>query len=305
MLTVIFATRNGMRTLPYVLDAYLRLQLPEGGWKLVVVDNGSIDSTREIVASYSDRLPLTPLCEETPGKNAALNAALARIEGDLVVLTDDDALPDPAWLVRMRSAADSQPAFSLFGGVVLPRWQTTPPDWVVNWVPPQPVFTITPPTLQEGPIDNHFVVGPNMAVRSELFASGLRFDPTIGPRGTSYAMGSETEFVQRLGRLGYPAWHVAGAKVEHLIRDFQTTRSWILRRAVRLGRGMYRLGKADSTTELPEWFGIPRYLFKETAGKVALLGKGLLTLRGETIFRAQWDLNVLLGQMSEAYRARR
>lgn len=305
MLTVIFATRNGMRTLPAVLDAYLRLRPPQGGWKLVVVDNASTDRSSEIIASFRDRLPLTSISEEDPGKNAALNAAVVHIEGDLAVLTDDDVIPDPDWLVCMRSAADAQPAYSLFGGVVLPRWEVTPPDWVVKWVPPQPVFTLTPASLREGPVDNHFVVGPSMAIRTAVFDKGFRFDPTIGPRGTNYAMGSETEFVKRLERNGYAAWHVANAQVEHLIRDFQLTRSWILRRAVRLGRGQYRIGLAELTPDLPTWLGVPRHLFKEAARQTVLLSKGLLTLRGETIFRAQWELNVLRGQMSEAYRSRR
>ena len=305
MITVIFATRNGVRTLPAVLDAYLRLQSPQGGWKLIVVDNASTDRSSEIVASFRDRLPLTSISEEKLGKNAALNAAVVHIEGDLVVLTDDDVFPHPDWLVCMRSAADAQPGYSLFGGVVLPRWEVPPPDWVVKWVPPQPVFTLTPAFLREGAVDNHFVVGPNMAIRTEVFDRGFRFDPTIGPQGTSYAMGSETEFVKRLERNGYAAWHVASARVEHLIRDFQMTRSWILRRGVRLGRGLYRIGRAELTTDLPTWLGVPRYLFREAGQQSALLAKGLLTLSGETRFRAQWELNVLKGQMSEAYRSRR
>lgn len=304
MLTVIFATRNGARTLPAVLESYLQLQSPERGWKLIVVDNASTDRSREIINSFQDRLPLTCLFEEKLGKNAALNAALRHAEGDLIVLTDDDALPRPEWLVSLRSAADAQPAYSIFGGVVLPRWENTPPDWVLKWVPPEPVFTLTPPSLREGPIDHHFVVGPNMAVRAAVFGEGLRFDSTIGPQGTNYAMGSETEFVKRLGRHGYAAWHVRNARVEHFIRDFQMSRSWILGRAVRLGRGLYRIGRQEQASAPPAWRGVPRYLFREMFRHAALLAKGLVTFRGETIFRAEWELNVVRGQIIEAHRTR-
>jgi glycosyltransferase involved in cell wall biosynthesis len=301
MLTVIFATRNGMRTLPAVLDAYLRLQTPEGGWKLIVVDNASTDRSWETIISFQDRLPLTCLSEKKPGKNAALNAAVAHVEGDLVVLTDDDVFPKPDWLVRMRSAADDQPAYSIFGGVVLPRWEISPPDWLIERVPMEPVFTLTPSTLREGPMDYHFVFGPNMAVRTEVFNEGFRFDPTIGPRGPSYAMGSETEFVSRLANHGYTAWHARDAQVEHFIRDFQMTSSWVLRRAIRFGRGLYRMGSAERSAGLPAWFGVPRYLFGEMLRQSAVLSKGVLTFRGKTIFRARWNLNVLRGQILEAY----
>jgi len=59
MLTVLIATYNGARTLPRVLTACCQLESPEGGWKLVIVDNASTDQTKEIIASFSQRLPLT------------------------------------------------------------------------------------------------------------------------------------------------------------------------------------------------------------------------------------------------------
>jgi hypothetical protein len=40
-----------------------------------------------------------------------------------------------------------------------------------------------------------------MAIRTAVFQSGVRFDASIGPRNSSYAMGSETELVLR-GRPG-------------------------------------------------------------------------------------------------------
>ena len=61
MLTVLFATFNGAHTLPTVLEAYRNLEEPDGGWKLVVVDNGSTDDTPIILNRFKDLLPLTCL----------------------------------------------------------------------------------------------------------------------------------------------------------------------------------------------------------------------------------------------------
>ena len=153
-------------------------------------------------------------------------------------------------------------------------------------------------------MDPNLVFGPNMAVRTSVFQEGLLFDTTIGPRGSNYAMGSETEFVRRLASRGYSAWHASGAQVEHFIRDFQMDRSWILRRAIRFGRGSHRMRVIEGQQAFPAWFGVPRYLIRELLRQVTLLAKGILTFRGEAIFRAQWDLNVLRGQITEAYYAR-
>lgn len=300
MLTVILATRNGALTLPTVLQSYLGIQEPEGGWKLIVVDNASTDQTLDIVCSYQNRLPLSILREGKPGKNAALNAALTHIEGDLVVLTDDDAVPRADWLVAMRTAADAHPAYSIFGGGVTPRWEISPPGWILNSVPLGPVFTVTPSSLGEGPIDPGQIYGPNMAVRAEVFARGFRFDPTIGPQGASYAMGSETEFVKRLATHGYLTWFVPDAEVEHIIREFQMRRPWVLRRAIRFGRGLYRVNRTEEAAPAPTWLGVPRYMFREMARQSALIAKGFLTFRDDVSFRARWEMNVVRGQAIEA-----
>lgn len=300
MLTVLFATRNGARTLPGVLAAYCRLESPNGGWKLVVVDNASTDETAEIVNSFRDRLPLQYLYETAQGKNAALNTGLDHIEGDIVVLTDDDVFPRPNWLARIRKAADDQPGYSIFGGTVLPHWEVQPPEWITGSVPAGPVFTLTSQLATEGPTSPESIYGPNMAVRAEIFHEGFRFDPSIGPLGANYAMGSETEFVLRLSRLGHLAWHVADAEVEHFIRDFQLTREWILRRAIRFGRGHYRMTRAEQRSNLSTWQGVPRHLFKQMLVQTALVVKGAASFDEKSVFRARWALNVVRGQIIEA-----
>jgi glycosyltransferase involved in cell wall biosynthesis len=299
MLTVLLATRNGARTLPSVLDAFCRLQSPLSGWKLVVVDNGSSDQTREIVISFQDRLPLTYLFEEKVGKNAALNAGLAILEGDLAVFTDDDVFPHPEWLIRLRAATDAQPSYSIFGGAILPRWEVPPPAWL-EWVCKGPVFTLTDPSLTEGPTNSSNIFGPNMAIRAEVFANGIRFNSRIGPRGAEYAMGSETELVRRLVRAGHLAWHVQDAAVEHFIRDFQLKRSWVLRRAIRFGRGQYRMSQPEKPEALVLWFGVPRYLFRRLFTESLIVLKACLSLNGEALIQARWNLNYLRGQMKEA-----
>src|SRR5581483_3201021 len=77
------------------------------------------------------------------------------------------------------------------------------PDWLLKWVPLQPTFAITNPTWEEGPINPLHIFGPNMAVRADVFQSGYRFNTSVGPSAGSYAMGSETEFTNRLARSGF------------------------------------------------------------------------------------------------------
>ena len=141
-----------------------------------------------------------------------------------------------------------------------------------------------------------------MAIRSEVFQRGVRFDTTIGPCGTNYPMGSETELVKRLCGKEGKAWHVSGAIVEHFIRDYQMQKSWVYRRAVRYGRGMFRLFEAPGLSEeIPCWFGVPRFLIRR------LIEKGFEAMRAslgpyeQKAFRTRWDFNYFLGDVVEAH----
>ena len=301
MITVLVATFNGERTWPAVLDAYTRLAVPDGGWKLVVVDNASTDGTSEIVKSFAGRLPLTYVFEPQDGKNAALNRGLDSLTGDLVVFTDDDAFPRPDWLVRLREAVNGRPAFAIFGGAVLPRWEVEPPAWILDWVPLGPTFAISDASLREGPMPPAQVFGPNMAIRAELFQAGHRFDTAIGPRRSrSYPMGSESELVRRLTRRGAASWFAPNAVVEHFIRASQMRQQWIIDRAVRFGRGRYRLAQAESSQPFRCWGGVPRYLFRELAQKLGSVAGAALQGNSRRLFQSRWELSYLYGEAVEA-----
>jgi L-malate glycosyltransferase len=299
VLTVLIATYNGAATLPYVLKEYSNLESPAGGWKLVIVDNGSTDHTREIIASFRRRLPLTYLYEPKQGKNIALNTALHTVSGDLVVFTDDDTLPQPNWLKLLRSAADSNPSFAIFGGPIIPKWESPPEEWISAWVPWGPTFAVLSP-LDEGPIHPRLVFGPNMAVRTSIFQHGYRFDESIGPNGSKYAMGSESEFLRRLAQEGFRAWHCRNAVVQHIIRSFQMREEWVFARAVRYGRGQYRMEAKNPRKQPLLLLGIPISLL----ARIAIQGLHIVQAKWhgnpERIFKDRWQLKYLIGRAIEA-----
>jgi glycosyltransferase involved in cell wall biosynthesis len=299
MLTVLMASRNGVRTLAPTLEAFTQLQAPTGGWKLVGVDNASNDKTGEVFGSFQKRLPLTVVSEKRLGKNLSLNTALQHAEGDLAVFTDDDVFPRRDWLVQLRSAVDAQPSYSLFGGVILARWEIKPPKWV-SWVEHAAMFTVTDPQLQGGPTTPGTIFGPNMAVRMEIFRRGVRFDPSIGPAGANYAMGSESELLERLGREGHKAWHVQNAVVEHFVRDFQLEESYAFKRAIRQGRGSYRLHDCRGSQAPWPWYAFPRML-----KRLFRIAKAHVISDEELLFSSRYDFNFAWGQFVEAYRVRR
>jgi hypothetical protein len=67
--------------------------------RVIVVDDGSSDGSRALIASYGDRI--TPVFKDNGGQASALNAGFARSAGDIVIFLDaDDVLrPNAARLV--------------------------------------------------------------------------------------------------------------------------------------------------------------------------------------------------------------
>ncbi len=305
MLTVLFATRNRAAALPRVLERFAALRPPPGGWKLVVADNGSTDETGAILRGFAGRLPLEIIKAPRPGKNAALNAALGRLEGDLSVQTDDDVLPAADWLLAHRRAADAQPDRMLFGGTVEPEWPCVPPPWLARAEKHHPILYARC-GRPDGPCAPSDLFGPNWAVRTSVFASGLRFDENIGPDGTRpfYAMGSETEFIGRLAARGARAWFVAGAAVAHIVRPEQLTEAWVLDRAYRNGLGVGLTGRPRCATG-PCLGGMPLRLM---AGRAAYRGLAALArplppspLRLRLLFQDRWLAGLAISRKARTH----
>lgn len=90
--SVIVPTFNRAKYLRECLDSLLGQTVDP--YEIVVVDDGSEDQTRQLVASYGKRIAY--IYKENGGKPSAVNLGLAAASGSLIWLFDDDdvALPD-------------------------------------------------------------------------------------------------------------------------------------------------------------------------------------------------------------------
>lgn len=301
MLTVIFATRNGGEALGEMLESFTALQAPDDGWRIVAVDNGSSDGSFERMQGFADRLPLTVLRHDPPGKNAALNSALEHAEGDLWVFTDDDILPNADWLLRLREAADNQEEFAIFGGRIEPRWNKQPEPWLLDVVNKEIAYALTAPDWKAGEISGGWVWGPNMAVRASLFVDeGHRFNEKVGPGAGQYAMGSETEFNLRMEKVGHRCCHVPGAVVRHIIPAEYIERKWLMGRAYRYGRGYCLRWRVFDNYKGPRWRGVPRYLYGNVVRGWFRHQRARLVGDNKTRFATEWELKELRGILDQA-----
>ena len=263
-LSVIIPTYNRARVLAETLRAFGELHSEGIEWELLIVNNRSNDSTMHVVSTHANLLPVRCLYEPSLGKNRALNRGLEAAAGKLLVLADDDIIPDHDWLKAIQAASLRWPTHRAFGGRVEPLFPPGTSRGVENAAYAPYAFAIHRPQLSEGPyLNGSSPTGPNCWIRRELFELGWRFDTTIGPEGRRRVSGSELEFFTRLSAKQIESVYVPSACVVHRIQPFQIQRSYLLKRGYASGRGFMRIfGYPRGTRRI---LGIPRYLYRQLA----------------------------------------
>ena len=88
-MSVVVCTYNGAKTLAESLAGLDALDYP--AYEVIVVDDGSTDSSAAIASEYDCRLIRT----ENRGLSSARNTGLSAASGEIVAYIDDDAKPDP------------------------------------------------------------------------------------------------------------------------------------------------------------------------------------------------------------------
>jgi glycosyltransferase involved in cell wall biosynthesis len=284
-ISVILATYNRADSLDATLRALADLRTDSLSWELLVVDNNSSDRTGEVLDAHAGRLPLRKLFERRQGKNCAMNFALDHAAGELLVFTDDDVTADPDWLVALLGAS-RRPGFAAYGGAIHDVFEVEPPPWLRRAIDGVIRFG----QLDLGDADRPFPAGDgpagaNLAVPARVLReANLRFDETLGPKGSRRVSGSEAELLQRLARAGGKFLYVAGARVLHRVPPTQLTTKYLLRRADWYGRGFAHWhGLPDG----PRCLGVPRFLLRQWAGQIISAGWNRLLGRRDAAFRAR------------------
>ncbi len=248
-ITVLIATRNRAAVLRETLDAMSRLLTDSVVADLLVIDNGSVDETPQVLATYNGGLPLQQLQAPTAGKSRALNCALERADlGDIVAFTDDDITPHPCWLEEIAASALRWPSHALFGGRIDPQW----PDGRLSpaWASHDSIQTLAFARHQIAESESEYPpdkdpFGGNYWVRRAAIGNA-RFLENIGAHPERPILGDETQFVRQLRRRGHVPMYVPAARVRHRLDRARLTKRAVYSRAVQGGRSfVYTRGLPD------------------------------------------------------------
>ncbi len=181
--SIIICTANRANVLRQTLANLAGIHRP-GAVELLVVDNRSVDDTRDVVehVAKSSPFPIRYLHEPEQGKYAALNAGINASTGRYIAATDDDARFEPDWLERAVDGL-SRYGCEFVGGRVLPVWGGPKPAWLADG---NALHAKVIALLDHGSQAREFgrgiswPLGVNVAYRREVFDRVGLFDNRLG-----------------------------------------------------------------------------------------------------------------------------
>jgi glycosyltransferase involved in cell wall biosynthesis len=266
VVSVIIATRNRCGLLHKALAALTRQTCAHGSLEIIVADNGSTDSTREVVEAHARTVLVRYISVPDLGKSHAINAGLAAATGDVIALTDDDVLPDAGWIDAIGEAFAREEC-DFVAGRVIPLWEVEPPPWLSPAL--HGVLAVRDNGIERRWLDisenTHIMpIGANMAVRANVFKrlGGLRTD--LGKLEGTLRTGEDHELYLRLLHAGCRGLYEPRAIVQHFVPESRLNRTYFRRWLFHNGQIVAQL-ETTYPRRATRLLRVPRYLWRAAA----------------------------------------
>jgi glycosyltransferase involved in cell wall biosynthesis len=305
--SVVIATRNRARLLALALAALCRQQWPADRFEIIVIDNGSTDTTPDVVAQ-AQREPGAPAIRfvylKPPGKSRAVNAGLALARGSIVALTDDDAQAEPLWIDRLAAAVTEEGGADFVAGRITPIWQTPPPPWMSPAL--YGALGIPDNGPRRGPLSasgSVMPIGANAAVTRRALQRVGGLCETLGKLEGTLQTGEDHEFFLRLLAAGCRGIYEPSAVVRHLVSEDRLQRAYFVRWLHQNGRDVARL-QQHHPPPAHKLAGVPRYLWREAATDVYRMVRAAVARDRALQFASAVRLAWFGGYLRETARAR-
>jgi glycosyltransferase involved in cell wall biosynthesis len=215
-ISVIVPVLNGADVIGSCVEGLIGQSLEEASYEIIVVDNGSVDRTREIVAAFPVQL-IEEHSQRTP--YAARNAGLERAQGKLLAFTDADCRPSRQWLERARAAMRGAEA-DLVGGRVVFTFSDRPSAGELT----DALWHLDVAHQIEA---NRACMTANLLARREVFDA-------IGPFEATIRSGGDGRWTRRATDAGFSLVYASDAQVSKPARRLGS----LLAKGYRIGRGL-------------------------------------------------------------------
>jgi glycosyltransferase involved in cell wall biosynthesis len=199
-ISVVVCVYNGEKQIAECLSALEGVDYPD--YEVIVVDDGSTDST----AAIAGRFPVRLISTENRGLSAARNVGLSSATGAIIAYIDGDAYPEPEWLKRLAMVFLKTDYIGV-GGPNIPPPSDPPVAQCVARAPGGPIHVLISDTEAE------HIPGCNMAFRRAALLEICGFDAQFR------VAGDDVDICWRLQERGWKLGFSPTAVVFHHRRD--------------------------------------------------------------------------------------
>jgi glycosyltransferase involved in cell wall biosynthesis len=267
--SVIIPVYNDAERLRCCLEALRAQSYPGDRYEVVVVDNGSSDDLRPLVAGFTG---VRFEREHDVGSYAARNKGIGASKGAILAFTDADCLPDPDWIESGVRALAARPDCGAVGG----RIEMVPRD-------PERITAFDLHDLVWGMPQRVYVEHFGLAATANVFVYRSVFDRT-GPFDPTFRSCGDCEWSFRLEAAGVEIAYADDVRICHPTRS--TFAEFVSRRR-RITGGFHQLGQVLARSYPTKDFEIPR-TFRHSYQRIRrnLSHRRLSTLREKASFAA-------------------
>lgn len=126
MLSVIIPAYNEEKCVERCLESFVN-QKTQRPFEVILVNNGSTDTTEKIANKYLDKLNLRILQQPIKGRGGARWLGAKEAKGDILLSTDADTIIPPYWIENMGKHFDDKSMIAITGSA-----KVIDNNWVTN-----------------------------------------------------------------------------------------------------------------------------------------------------------------------------
>lgn len=189
IISVVICTYNRADRIKQCLDSLIQQQADQDDFEIIVVDNNSPDNTKDVVSHFQARYIIEP----SQGTSFARNRGTMVSLGKYIAYLDDDVIVPANWITEILRILRENKGIDGMGGPSYPYYTSPKPTW---WKDKYSFYMVRDISSFFG--HGQVFVGHNMVLYKDLVLSVGGFDETIGPKGSRFSFGEDTEIYSRI-----------------------------------------------------------------------------------------------------------